>query len=206
MKRDTVVLFALSAVTLGLSLACSSAFPATADLTDGWRTPILAAELARTTADLAFMAGPDHEPIRAAMDAGHVYDSFFPFAYGSLLFVSAWTARAHGVARVALGCAPLAIGMDLRENSVLMDITGILRAGGDPEPLLGALFVATWATWCAIGTALGTIGLTIPHIVAEAPWLASPGRVIGGVPTCPRGGPDGSHRPRSGVLCPQPRR
>ena len=48
--------------------------------------------------------------------------------------------------------------------------------------------------------------LMTPHFVAEAPWLAAHGRVIGGLRPCPRGGLHGSHRPRSGVLCHQPRR
>jgi len=170
MKRSSIVIFGITAVTLGLAIATGSTFPTEADLAPGWRTPIIAAELARTPADLAFMAGPDNEPIRAAMDAGHRYDTLFPFAYGSLLFFSAYTARAHRLARVAMFAALLAIGMDLRENAVLIEITSVMRDGGGPEPYLSALFAATWVKWCAIAAALASIGI--------AEWTKSKGRAV----------------------------
>ena len=134
-------------------------FPAQAELAPGWKTPIIAAELARSAADLSFMAGPENESVRLAMDAGHRFDNLFPFAYGSLLFGSAWTARGQKVAYVAMLGALLAIGFDLRENAVLMEITQVMRDGGGPEPLLDALFMATWTKWCAIATALACIGV-----------------------------------------------
>lgn len=157
MDRSSLILFGITAATLVLAIATAATFPTQADLAPGWHTPIIAAELARTPADLAFLAGPDAEPLRAAMDAGHRFDTLFPFAYGSLLFVSAYTARAHRFARVGMICALLSIGMDLRENAVLTEIVTAMRAGGGPESFLGALFVATWAKWGAIAVALATI-------------------------------------------------
>ena len=75
----------LGVVTLLLSVVILVVFPADADLAGGWKTPIIAFELALNEGDLAFLAGPANAALRDAMDAGHRVDFAFPLAYAGLL-------------------------------------------------------------------------------------------------------------------------
>lgn len=144
----------LVVVTLTLAVASSGAFPSDADLSDGWRTPILAFELARTEADLAFLAGLAAEPVRAAMDAGHRWDTVFPFAYGALLAAALASVRQRW-ASAGIGLALLAIPLDLVENHQLVAITDALRHGQSGAPWLPWLMAATWLKWGSLAAALG---------------------------------------------------
>jgi len=73
-KVDRIIV--LGAALCGIAMVVLSVwmltrYPATADLTDGYRTPVLAFEFAQTPADLAFMTGDSDSAVRhrAAMAA-----------------------------------------------------------------------------------------------------------------------------------------
>jgi len=70
-------------VTIILGAIMLFVFPMSADLTEGFRTPIIAFEFAKNPADLAFLSGSSEASIlnREKMNAGHVWDMVFPFAY-----------------------------------------------------------------------------------------------------------------------------
>jgi len=154
-----VVLIILSVATLLLALICGATFPAEAALTDGWRTPIIAFELARGPADLAFLAGPDAEPLRAAMDLGHRYDALFPLAYGGLLVASARSLDVRLWARVGMVAGAAAIGLDWWENHTLVGLTDALRDGTSVEAGLSILQKVTWLKWGAIALSVGCVGM-----------------------------------------------
>lgn len=156
---------AAAAATLALAAAVVVAFPAEAPLADGWRTPIIAFELARTPADLTWLRGPHAAGLRDAMRAGHRVDTVFPFAYGLLLAASCRAASGRW-STVAVGLALAAIGLDLGENATLAGMTEALESGGDGAVGLRWLVPLTWAKWGAIGGALLSLCL--------AQWRAEP--------------------------------
>ena len=89
-KVDRIIV--LGAALCGIAMVVLSVwmltrYPATADLTDGYRTPVLAFEFAQTPADLAFMTGDSDSAVRhrAAMAAGQQLDTAFPVAYAGLI-------------------------------------------------------------------------------------------------------------------------
>jgi hypothetical protein len=149
-----------AAATAALALGAMSTFPRAADLPPGWSTPIIAFEFARAADDLAWLSGPGAEGLRRAMDAGHLVDAFFPFAYGLLLFFTArgLSGRASRVGQVT---ALLAIGLDHLENHALTSITSILDAAADPTPLIPLLIAATWAKWSTITATFAALALGI---------------------------------------------
>lgn len=168
------LLLATAVATLVLAAACQATFPAQAPLGPGWHTPILAAELARTPADLAFLAGDQAEPIRAAMDAGHRVDALFPWAYGCLLAASAWSARA----RSGVLAAAVAVSFDTWENALLTVIVDSYRHGGQAASALAELPVTTWIKWAALAWGLAAVGVAERHarpFQAAALGLASVG-------------------------------
>ncbi|MEM6930045.1 MAG: hypothetical protein AAF602_24110 [Myxococcota bacterium] len=159
----------LVSATAALAVTLAVLMPAEAALAEGWHTPILAFELARTPADLTFLAGPDAEPLRDAMDLGHRVDMVFPVAYG-LLLASAFAWRGFG--RVGVMAALLAIPADWAENLVLIRITEELRNGGDGAAGLALLPYATWAKWGLLAVAGGLLGVINR---SRAPILAGMG-------------------------------
>jgi hypothetical protein len=144
---------AAAAATLVVAAGIMAAFPAEAPLPEGWRTPIIAFELARSPADIAWLQGPDAAGLRDAMRAGHRVDTVFPFAYGLLLAASCRAASGRWAA-LAVGLALAAVGLDLGENATLAGITEALEAGGDGAAGLRWLVPLTWSKWGAIGGAL----------------------------------------------------
>ena len=84
------LLLALSTVACVVALALVG--PADVALDGGFRTPVIALELARTPADLAFVTGPAAAGHRAQLWAGQRVDVLFPFAYAGLLAAGAWQA------------------------------------------------------------------------------------------------------------------
>lgn len=146
--------------TVVLAGAAAVAFPSEAPLPEGWRTPIIAFELARTPAELTWLAGPEAADIRSAMRWGHRVDTLFPLAYGALLVLSCRAASGR-LAAAAAGLAGLAIPLDWLENAALGGITDAIEAGGDGSAGLSWLIPLTWGKWGAIGGALVLLCLAI---------------------------------------------
>lgn len=148
-----------AAGTAGLSLWIMALLPTSAALNDGWQTPIIALELARTPADVAFLMGDEHAELRQAIDAAHVVDMAFPWAYAGLLLLTLLrlkvSTRLRAIAAVLTGIVVLA---DIRENLVLLSLTEAVGRGNPIEALLGPLALATWVKWGAIAGLLALIG------------------------------------------------
>ena len=88
LQRYTILgsaVFGVATIVLGIIMLF--VFPSSAELTEGFRTPIIAFEFARSDADLAFLSGSG-EPAksnRTMMNAGHRWDMIFPFAYAGFV-------------------------------------------------------------------------------------------------------------------------
>lgn len=163
---DNKLMYAAAACgvsTLILGIILLVIFPSSAELREGFKTPIIAFEFAKTDSDLRFLSGASEQSIenRERMDLGHLWDMVFPFAYGgfiALLLVQiartnkrfAWT----GVV-VALMIIPF----DINENRVMLDITSALEAGLPVEALLIELNIATWLKWGAIGISVAILSV-----------------------------------------------
>jgi len=151
---------AAAAATLVLAVWLGAIGPDDVELDGGWRTPIIAFELARTPEDLAFLRGPAAAQARRAMDAMHRVDAVFPFAYASLLaLVLLGRGRQRLAAWLGAAVCAVAVASDLVENSVLVQLTAALDHDAPVAALLPTLFVATWAKWGAIGVAAGLLGV-----------------------------------------------
>lgn len=142
------------AATILLALVILVVMPSTAQLSPGWRTPIIAFELARTELDLTWLAGPTAGELRAGFDLGHAFDMAFPFAYAGLLFttllLSARGQRRTAFKYIGLAVAVVTISADLCENMVLLEITKTLGAGSAIGDLLAPLAWTTWTKWLGI--------------------------------------------------------
>ncbi|MEM8860852.1 MAG: hypothetical protein AAGD96_21220 [Chloroflexota bacterium] len=148
-------------LTILLGIIIVLIMPVSANVSEGFRTPIIAFEFAATADDLAFLsdADPDGPANRDKMDRGHRWDMLFPVAYGIFLALLLVQAAQAGF-RPGWWFVPfalLAIPFDIWENTLLVSITGSLSNGGTGEEFLGALRTATWLKWGAI--ALGAAGL-----------------------------------------------
>ncbi|MBX2798550.1 MAG: hypothetical protein KTR31_12790 [Myxococcales bacterium] len=150
--------------------------PTSVQLQEGWITPVLAYELARTEADLAFMAGPEHQGLRNAFAAMQRIDMVFPFAYSALLVTAALGTRTRmGLVAAGLGfVTPL---LDLYENRVMAEVSTTLDQGLSITLLLPTLFVATWAKWGAI--AVGLVLISMAWTRRGDRLLAAPGLLAG---------------------------
>jgi len=161
--RLTTVTALFAAATVGIAAVMIATFPATAELTRGFWTPVLAFELARSEDDLAFLSGSGSAAtgMRAQMDAGHRWDMAFPVAYGgflTLLLVQMARARER-LMWLGVPFALATIPADIRENLVLLDITATLEQGRSAAGLLPALEVATWLKWGLLAVAMGWSGI-----------------------------------------------
>ena len=146
-----------------LSVWMLTRYPATAELTDGYRTPVLAFEFAQTPADLAFMTGDSDSAVRhrAAMAAGQQLDTAFPVAYAGLIvfLLLGQARRGRKLAWAGALIGILIVPADWQENAVMAAVLNALSAGDPVEPLLPALWTATWLKWGAIAVAMATLGL-----------------------------------------------
>ncbi len=149
--------------TMVLGLIMLSVFPITADLREGFHTPIIAFEFAKTEADLRFMAGTSQEAIshRQKMEAGMQWDMLFPLAYGGLLFLLLLDLafKGHTIAWLGVPVAVFIFPFDIFENLTLLEITGALNASAATEAILNKLQLATWLKW-------GTIAITMAVLSA----------------------------------------
>lgn len=178
-------LFGFATILLGVIML--SIFPSTAQMTDGFRTPIIAFEFAKTDADLAFLSGADEiaRVNRQKMDNGHRWDTVFPFAYAGFiaLMLLHLAARGHRWLWVAVPIALLIIPLDLRENSVLVAITQALNSDGPVTALLRELHAATWLKWGALGISLAALAI---GLLADKAYLAAVVSVVAalGIAAC----------------------
>lgn len=151
-------------VMAAASIACIILFGSPPDMgsapmADGFSSPILALELARTSQDLAFLQGPDAAGLRAYLVGVQALDWYFPPAYAGMaaaFFLAASLERGPMpwkpvLAWIGLALAVVTIPADYLENRVINQILADLGRGEDPSGRLGALQVATWLKWSAIG-------------------------------------------------------
>ena len=162
-----------------------------APMADGFVTPILALEFARSADELAFLQGDGAAALRAFLVHTQSLDRFFPLAYAGMaaLFFLALGLRQprRWLAWAGLAVAMVTIGADWAENAVLDRLLAELSAGDDPRAgLLAALHGHTWIKWGLIGVYAALFSvlmwqdkrrlLAIPGLVAAlaiaASWLS----------------------------------
>lgn len=133
-------------------------FPITADLAQGFHTPIIAFEFAKSEADLSFLISNSELSVlnRNAMDNGHFWDMGFPFAYGGFIALALLQLanQVHRILLLGTAVAILIIPFDIQENLVLLDITEALGQSADTTTSLSALAEATWLKWGALGASI----------------------------------------------------
>ena len=148
----------LAVATTALSVMMAGEMsPGSAPMAEGFRTPMLAFELARTEADLAFLEGNGAEPLRAELEHMQQLDAYFPFVYAGML-ASLFLGLALAGRRVAwlgLVVALVVIPADLAENHFLDSMLRELAAGGAVGPLLDGLIASTSVKWGLIATSAG---------------------------------------------------
>jgi hypothetical protein len=153
----------LGIATLVLGVIMLFVFPFSAELTPGFRTPIIAFEFARSDADLAFLSGSSEAAAsnRDSMDAGHRWDAVFPFAYAGFVAFLLLELIAGGQRWLwlAMPLALVIIPLDLQENAILLAITEILRTSGSTTALLQDLHTATWLKWGALGASIAALSI-----------------------------------------------
>ena len=151
----------ISTIILGLILLLT--FPMKAELSEGFRTPIIAFEFAKTEADLAFLSGSSelNRLNRKKMDAGHVWDMAFPFAYAGFIALMLLLIVKNGHRFVWLGVlfAVSIIPFDINENLTMLQITQALENSASIENLLLELQVVTWLKWGAIGISMAVLAM-----------------------------------------------
>jgi len=154
-------IFGLATIILAIIMLFT--FPMSAELSEGFRSPIIAFEFAKTEADLAFLSGSSElsRLNRENMDAGHQWDMFFPFAYGGFiaLMLLKLARGGRGFAWLGILFALLIIPFDLNENQTLLQITAALEHSNTVESLLQELHTATWLKWGAIGLSISVLSL-----------------------------------------------
>ncbi len=160
--------FGIATIVLGIIMLFI--FPSNADLSEGFRTPIIAFEFAKTDADLAFLSG-DGETSRLnrkKMDAGHRWDMVFPFAYAGFVALLLLQSATRGQRRLGLAIpvALLIIPFDIWENTILIALTRALGNADSIDMLLVELHLATWLKWGALGISIAA--LAIGYIVERA--------------------------------------
>lgn len=170
--------------TLVLALVLVSLGPSVA-LRDGWQTAILALELARDPADLAFLAGPAQQDARDAFRTVHAVDMVFPVAYVAMLYLAISTRVSVGARRALRALAALTVLFDWAENTAIWAVLGALDQAQVPG--LTALIITTWLKWGAIGALLAWHAGTRPlarlwRILGAAAALSVPIAGLTGAP------------------------
>jgi hypothetical protein len=173
----------LGIATMILGVVILFTFPLSADLSEGFRTPIIAFEFAQTESDLSFLSGTSeiNRLNREKMDAGHFWDMGFPFAYGGFLALMLLQIAkgGHRFAWLGVFFALSIVPFDINENLTLLQITKALENSDSIETLLLELHIATWLKWGAIGlcSAVLAVGFAAkkeypPALVSLLPALA----------------------------------
>jgi hypothetical protein len=147
------------AASLVFTLLLMLLFPASmGPLPESMRTPILAFELARSTAEVETMFGPPGSAERAAwlvaMNRGNWADFVYMLLYGSylVLFSRALAGLSARPSPLATRFAPLPALIDVLENVQLLSISSSL--GGDYRAALARLHWFTWGKWLLIALVL----------------------------------------------------
>ncbi|MBI9075416.1 MAG: hypothetical protein JEZ02_08410 [Desulfatibacillum sp.] len=156
-----------------MSTAMLFVFPTKAPgLPEGFATPIIAFEFAKSPADIITLFGPKDSPERDAMvrsmDLGNKLDYVYMVLYTAFLALfSVQVVRRTGlrIFYLAAGLAGVALVGDALENLRLFAITSSLDTM-DIEADLAALHVFTWAKW-------GSLALIFP---ALSPYFFKGGR------------------------------
>ncbi len=122
-------------------------------MADGFQTPILALEFARTAEDLAFLQGEAAASLRDALMHTQALDRYFPLAYAGMaaVFFLGLALGGRGWAWLAMLLAVLTIPADWLENDVLehlIHLTATTDEFGDEidNPLLN-MVITTWIKW-----------------------------------------------------------
>lgn len=145
--------------TLVLAVLLLFTYSAKAPLTEGFRTPILAFEFAKTAADLTFLSGQSEtaSQYRANMDRGQRIDMLFPFAYAGLLALLLLALARQGIASAWVGLlfALSIVPSDIHENLTMLEITAALAKDQSVAALLPSLHTATWLKWWGLAITAG---------------------------------------------------
>ena len=162
---------AVLALAVFLGSVFPDAFPQeSAKAGEGFGTPVIAFEMARSMDDLEAVFGPPGDAERQArleaMDAGNFWDYPFMVAYGAFILtfflaVAQDTGRRYWWLFAALGV--LAALADAVENGILLQLTAHLAAGQPVEDLLRQLPYPVWIKFFSLmlaGWGLGTYLLT----------------------------------------------
>jgi len=153
-------IFGLATIFLGAILL--GIFPSTAELAEGFKTPVIAFEFAKTESDLSFLSGNSElsRSNREKMDSGHSgWDMVFPFAYGGFIafLLLRIKGKSHRFVWLGVVFAVLIIPFDINENLTLLQITSALADSTSTEALLLELHIATWLKWGAIGASIAVL-------------------------------------------------
>lgn len=140
--------------------------PLTANLSEGYFTPIIAFELATQPDDIRFMMGESGKPLRTAMRAGLNLDTLFPFLYAAFIFFIAFQFARKGYILGWVSCAiALALPvLDLFENHAMFNILDALESQTLTPKLFTQLAISTWAKWLGIGLVLGLLAILYARI------------------------------------------
>jgi hypothetical protein len=172
--RITALVGFLTLILAGLAIA---SFPSTAKLSDGFFTPIVALEFAKTPEDVAFLTGKDSQAIemRNKMRSGQKVDMVFPFAYGGLLALTLLCLARAGVkfAWFGLVFAVGVVGCEMWENLIIADMLTALDQAQPVSTLLLALSPAIWSKWWCLAASAGFIG--IAAFTQKMPWTGGLG-------------------------------
>jgi len=133
-------------------------------ISDGYGGTVYAFEMARTSADLTAVFGPETDLLRAsriaAMNKGNLWDYAFMPAYAGFMGTFLWGAyrETDQKAWLIFGIIGLLSGVfDAIENAILLGITADLKAA----PLLTLLAFPVWAKFFSIAIAVASAGLFI---------------------------------------------
>ena len=171
-----------------MSTALLFVFPSKAPgMPEGFATPIIAFEFARTAKHVQTLFGPPDSPERAdmvrSMNLGNKLDYIYMVLYSAFIALfSLKTAKRTGkrIFFIPAGLAGVALMGDALENIRLLAVAGGLEAM-EIEADLAALHVLTWIKWGALAMAFlflaphflkgGRFAITIGVIAAFCPVL-----------------------------------
>lgn len=186
----------LAVATLVLAALMGQAPAPVIPMADGFRTPILALEFARSSNDVGFLAGDDAETLKAALREIQRLDRYFPLAYAGMAaaLFAGLALRDNKLALLGLIAALATIPADWSENRAINSFLGIdaysdalsQRPADDPEAVewfenfsihLEAMVVdireSTWIKW----------GLIALYAAVFAAVLAMQGRRLLAIPS-----------------------
>jgi hypothetical protein len=137
-------------VAIGLIIILSSE----ANLKEGFYTPVIALEFAKSAKDLDFLSGNQitNKMNREKMHTSYQLDMLFPFTYACLiaLILICNDSRRKNIIRPAGVATLVIIPFDISENLVILEILSNLNNALPIDYLLLELNYWTWLKWGAI--------------------------------------------------------